>query len=485
VKYLTLDLRAIAIMRMAIASVLILDLFIRLSDLEAFYSDTGAVPLNMLFQYAWNDYYISVHTISGLWTVQFMLFMFSLFCAIMLFVGYRTTLFTVLSWFMLLSLHNRNWLILQGGDDLLRMVLFWGMFLPWGKRYSCDSLYEPEKNAEKTFISVATVAYMLQISYLYTGSALLKGPEWNTEFTALYYTYSLDQITYPITKYVYYFPELLKKLSALAYYIELLVPMLFFIPVKHAWLRLAGILIIILFHVMNGFTLFIGLFPLIGIATAMGMIPSMAIDRLEMIFSKLKERTKDSFNGIAQLISLFLLKKKSASILSSWQHKMRTAVLVFLTVFVFDWNFSNLAFVRSKLSDHLRFIGYTLRLDQSWGMFAPGVFKDDGWYVIEGITADGEHLNVLDDAKELNFFKPASVVGMFKNDRWRKYSENFIFTDHSFMRGYFCNYFKRIWNEQNLSKQITTLNIIYMQELTLPDYKYSLPKKQLLWQCEE
>src|SRR5688572_17074553 len=115
-KYLSFDLRALALMRLCIAVVIMLDLSVRISDLEAFYSNTGVVPLPMLFEHGWNDYFLSIHVISGLWQVQLVLFLAAYFFAAMLFIGYRTRLFTFLSWFMLLSLHNRNGFILQGGD---------------------------------------------------------------------------------------------------------------------------------------------------------------------------------------------------------------------------------------------------------------------------------------------------------------------------------------------------------------------------------
>ena len=52
----------------------------------------------------------------------------------LLLVGYRTGLATCVSWFMLLSVQARNPIILQGGDVLLRLLLFWGIFLPLGER---------------------------------------------------------------------------------------------------------------------------------------------------------------------------------------------------------------------------------------------------------------------------------------------------------------------------------------------------------------
>ena len=485
-KYLSLDTRALALMRMAIASILLLDLTIRLSDLELFYSDTGVFPLSMLFQYSWNRYFISLHTISGLWQFQLLLFILSYLFAIFLFIGYRTRLFTFLSWFMLLSLHNRNGLILQGGDDLLRMVLFWCIFIPWGTNYSCDSILEKPKEKQSQVLTVATIAYILQIGYLYTGSALLKGPEWNTDFTALYYTYSLDQISYPITKYIYYYPELLKTLTFIAYYFELLVPLLFFIPVKHSWFRLLGVLGILVFHSLNAATLLIGLFPVIGIATALGLVPTFAMDAFDKSLFNFKKNIYTLFFTTSFFINHFIIRWREQRYMSTYfSKKFQTALLIFLLVFVFDWNFSNLSFVNSKLSSELRFIGYSLRLDQSWGMFAPGVFKEDGWYVLEGTLASGEVIDLLRDGKKVNYTKPSSVVTMFKNDRWRKYSENYIFEHNSFMRGYFCNYVLKKWNELHVAEKINLVRVVYMKEFTQPDYKYAIPEKNVLWEYEE
>ncbi len=485
-KYLSCDLRALALMRIAIAAILMTDLTIRMGDLEAFYSNTGAVPLTMVFEHLWNDYFVSLHAISGLWQVQLLLFLFAYFCAAMLFIGYRSRLFTVLSWLMLLSLHNRNTLILQGGDDLLRMVLFWAMFIPWGAHYSCDSLLSREKPPllpPSAILTVATIAYLLQVCYIYSGSALLKGPEWHTNYTALYYAYSLDQIAYPITKWVYYYPELLKKMTAFAYYFELLVPVLFFIPVKHGVFRTAAVLSIIGFHVFNSLNLFIGLFPLIGCATVLGLLPSHAMDKIDFCLRLLKPLIIQSFTGIALGIQKVIRWKTPVYYHAAWRENLKTAFLIFLTLFVFDWNFSNISIVSSKLSDRLRFIGYGLRLDQNWGMFAPGVFKDDGWYVLEGITEKGSSVNLLDPEKPVSYQKPVSVVSMFKNDRWRKYSENFIMSYNDYVRGYFCSYYKRIWNETHPGQPIVELRIYYMSELTKPDYQYSKPEKVMLWQC--
>jgi len=469
---------------MSLSAVILLDLSIRISDLEAFYSNTGVLPVTLLFERGWNDYFISFHTISGLWQVQLLLFIAAYFFTILLFIGYRTRLVTFLSWLLLLSLHNRNGFVLQGGDDLLRMVLFWAIFMPWGAKYSCDSILSGSPSQKTTIYSVATIAYLLQICYIYTGSALLKGPEWNHEFTAMYYVYALDQVNYPVTKYFFYYPDLLRKLTIFAYYFELFVPLLFFVPIKHHWFRFTAVLLIVLFHGVNSLTLFIGMFPLIGMATATGLLPTFFLNWCDRRTLKIKHMVRESFLGISRVLESVIQWKEPVFRQHVLIYNIKTAFLIFLTVFVFDWNFSNLSFINTKLSDRLRFIGYCLRLDQNWGMFAPGVFKDDGWFVMEGFTEKNKSLNIWDAEKKLCYTKPINVVKTFKNDRWRKYSENLIMTNQSFLRGYFCNYSKRIWNENHPNEKLKSLKIIYMSEFTLPDYHYSKPEKQVLWECD-
>lgn len=484
-KYLHFDLRALSLMRICVAFVVILDLCVRCGDLEAFYSNSGVAPLPMLFEHGWNDFFLSIHVISGLWQVQFFLFLAAFFFAWLLLIGYRSTLFTFLSWFMLMSLHNRNSFILQGGDDLLRMVLFWGMFLPWGARYSCDAILSNEQTPPPAILTVASVAYLLQICYIYAGSALLKGPEWHTDFTAMYYVYGLDQVTRPFMKTLFYYPQLLKILSALAYYFELLVPLLFFIPFAHSFFRLLGVSAILFFHGLNNFTLFIGMFPLIGMATSVGLLPSVAMDWLDKQFTKRRLFARARLSQLSLQVERIIRWKAPVYQFGLFTERVRLAGLVFLTLFVFDWNMSNLHFIDSKMPDSLRFIGYSLRLDQNWGMFAPGVFKDDGWYVLEAKTKENQLINLLEPGQGLHYQKPASIVAMFSNDRWRKYSENLIFTSHTFLRGYYCNYTRRVWNEKHPEQKINGLQIVYMSEVTQPDYHYQKPERVLLWQCGE
>jgi hypothetical protein len=124
--------------------------------------------------------------------------------------GYRTRVAAVLLWACTTSLQNRNLLLLDFGDDLLRVTLFWCMFLPMGARYSVDDFWiratgscpssqrvapvsSASSSASKVHssplsvrrtepeaeCSVASTALLFQIALMYwTAAALKTEPEW-------------------------------------------------------------------------------------------------------------------------------------------------------------------------------------------------------------------------------------------------------------------------------------------------------------------
>jgi hypothetical protein len=75
-------------------------------------------------------------------------------------------------------------------------------------------------------------------------------------------------------------------------------------------------------------------------------------------------------------------------------------------------------------------------------------------------------------------------MALFKNDRWRKYSENYLFVSNTYMRPYYCNYMLRIWHEKHPNQPLQRLDVIYMKEVSLPDYQVAGPTREVLCSCE-
>ena len=130
------DVRSLAVFRMGLSLVVLGDLADRARHLTLLYTDFGVLPRAAALAFFSADTHLSLHMMSGLFWAQAALFILAACAALALLVGYRSRLATALSWALLVSLQMRNWPILHGGDALLRMLLFWSMFLPMGATYS-------------------------------------------------------------------------------------------------------------------------------------------------------------------------------------------------------------------------------------------------------------------------------------------------------------------------------------------------------------
>lgn len=462
------DLRALALMRIGIGLVILSDLIIRASDLTVHYTSEGILPVSLLLEFDIKPLRWSFHYLNDSFAYQAILFCVHGLITLFLIAGYRTRLITALSWVFLVSLQNRNPFIQQSGDDLLRLVLFWALFMPWGNFYSLDS----KKNTApvKNYFSVATLGYLLLIVSVYLFSAIQKtSPEWRTEGTALYYALSLDQLKVGIGDWLYQFPTLMKVLTFLVfYYFELLVPLLLLLPSKNQKVRALCVFSIIALHIGISLNLYVGLFFTIGITSSLGLLPSSVMNWLDKKIIK----TQNTFT------SAFYKTKSSIAI--------KTTRNTFLLLIISFCLFYNLGFIRSfkyALDDRAVYVTNALKLEQYWGMFSPGVYKTDGWYIYRGIKSNDSIWDIYNNKPGLDYTKPKDIDKMYPSDRWRKFAENYEKNDYNFMRPYYCKYLIREWNKKHPENKISGLNIIFLLEESLPDYKTAPIKEQNTCLC--
>jgi hypothetical protein len=271
-----------------------------------------------------------------------------------------------------------------------------------------------------------------------------------------------------------------------AYFTELLLPFVLFLPVGVRWWRLVFIGVLVVFHLTISVTLFVGLFYLINLASIVGLLPPVALDWLTKKLAPQAARVQRLRLPAWQLPWRL---ERTVQPTPTAREALRQAREVFVGVVLFYicwWNLDDVAVVRPTgglMSENMRWFGYLFRVDQHWGMFAPTVFKDDGWYILEGTTADNKRLDLNRDGAPVRYDKPASVVALFKNDRWRKYSENYLFVSNAWMRPYYCNYLLRIWHENPRHAPLRHLTVVYMKEVSLPDYQVSKPTREVLCDC--
>ncbi|MGL5873709.1 MAG: DCC1-like thiol-disulfide oxidoreductase family protein [Xenococcaceae cyanobacterium] len=273
-----LDLRSLALFRVGLALVVISDLVIRFGDARALFSDEGVLPRVALIDGIVDRWYWSINLVSGQPFVQQLLFLTAIFMAVLMLVGYRTRLAVIASWAMIISIHNRNPALVFAGDDMLRAILFWSMFLPLGACYSIDSaLNTSSKPLPKRFLSFATVALIVQLCFIYMLSAWFKhqSPLWSQEGSAVYYALSFDRYATGFGQFLLGLPiELLKLMNFGALWFEWLGALLLFIPFRTDFFRCVAIVSFILLHFSFGLSFTIGIFPALCIAVWLAFIPS-------------------------------------------------------------------------------------------------------------------------------------------------------------------------------------------------------------------
>lgn len=469
-KSYTLDIRALSLMRIGIGFVLLTDLFIRSLSIKAFFTDEGVLPISILKQYNWSPTYFSFHALSGdLWW-QIVLFIINACCIILLIIGFRARLFTFICWVLLTSMQNRNPFILQGGDDLLRILLFWAVFLPWGERYSIlkKSSYSTD------YFSWANIGYMLLPCSVLFFSALLKtSPEWHSEGTALYYALSLDQIRMPFGTFIYQFPNLLKALTYIVFYIELIAPILIILPFVSKKIRLVGIISIVCLFIGIAGTLYVGLFYIIAIVSIIGLLPSSVMNWFESHFYKNK----------TEYIST-QLPEENSSFIFILVNTIKNYFIILVITFCLMMNLGSVKKFPFALDPTIVSYGKVLRLEQNWGMFSPYILKDDGWFVYSAYN-NKKYIDIKNNKDSVSFKKPEPVVNEFESDRWRKFQENYTFNNNNYMRPFYCKYLINKWNKEHPDNHIVDLTIFFMKETSLPNYQTKPIEKTAVCNCQD
>ncbi len=277
----SLDTRSLAIFRIFIGIIACVDVAFRSQYLIVHYTNLGMNAKDMYhLSYeqlpAW-----SLHGISGDIWFQTILFLLHGYIAVMLILGYKTRLMSIGLWILTVSLHNVSSIINSGADDLLRMVLFWSMFLPLNRHVSYDSGKEDHTHWTR-YISIASVAFITQQILLYWVTAYLKKwPEWYSTWSATYEILSLE--TFRLWESpLYHSQELMQVITYLSIGVEVISPLLLILPFRR--MKMAGIATIILLHIGIMTHIGVWIFPWVSIATMIALIPWTIWDAIEKFF---------------------------------------------------------------------------------------------------------------------------------------------------------------------------------------------------------
>jgi hypothetical protein len=341
---LAIDPRSLALFRILLACAILYDLAYRSLDLAAMYGPDGVLPIETAKFFAgfggWSLHYLhdSLAFQSGLFVVA------ALF-AMALLVGYRTRLATVGSWVMLASLHSRMPVLVNGGDVLLACLLFWGMLLPLGCRWSLDVLAGRTSRLTRPIATVPAAAILLQVfmMYFFTGFAKFNHVWLSGE--ALHNALSYEVFVRPLGRWLLDYPLLLSVMTYGTLAGELICPLLLLFPWGNRYTRAIALAFFVLLHIGIELTMTVAMFSLAGTVGLTLFLPRefWRLRWLRLTGLWLRRVSPAAFTNRREARPPGRLVRVCSS---PWLIAARNVACITLVAYLFVWNLSLISLIR-------------------------------------------------------------------------------------------------------------------------------------------
>jgi hypothetical protein len=445
-----IDQRSLSAFRIAIAILLLVDLGIRATDMGAMYSDDGMFSRARICRHYTSFWNWSFHFASGSWWYQAGLFGLAAAFALALLVGFRTRLAAAASWLLLVSLHNRVPPILSGADNLLRMLLFWGMFLPLGGAWSVDAWLARRRGIEapraQRVLSIASAAILLQMAFVYLFSAAFKSNATWLHGEAIPAILRYSFYARPVGSGLLEVPALLSALTVGVLVLEWSGPILLFAPRWTGPVRLLIVALLAGMHVGIGLLMRIGLFSVVSLSGLILFLPSLFWDKVPG-FSR---RSADGPSPAGTREEIIAEPALPAAVFTA------RVICALALLFVF---FENLNGLPAHLLPWERvpknaFAGIACGLGQKWDMFANRPPRD-GWYVARAALAGGREVDLLRGGAPVSWDRPADPAAVYPDQHWLKIFREMTYTDAGYQvfREPVCDYLCRAWNRGRAAEE--------------------------------
>ena len=434
----TCDARVLGLFRIGLGLVVLFDLLDRIRDLRVFYTDSGLAPRSQVLEGWVRMWRFSLFDAAGPPFIVYVLFALGMGCVFLFTVGWRTRLMTVLSWFFIMSLDERNLVLLDGGDGVMRISLFWMMFADAGAAYSLDVAWA-RRGSDGRAPALPLRVLQSQIIFVYAMAAITKtGSQWH-DGTALYHAWQLSDWTRPLGTWLLQWPQVPYLLTKSTVFMEGGFGVLALIP--HPLARAAAILMILGLHFGIFVTMRVGLFSTIMPVTMTLFLWPSWIDWFEKKIGRAPSPRRYSGALGSRFLQVLLAAQFIAVLWSQGATRLRL-----------------LPHVREALAQEVSFMS----LWQNWAMFAPNPLGEDGHWSGPGKLANGHEVDVL-----------AAVAPAMLPDsgwyfrRWTKYrSELYADTYNGALRMfamYLCREFNRGAPPQEM---LSEFDLIYWQQPT-------------------
>ena len=398
------DLRSLALLRICISVLIIFDLLSRWANLTGLYSNEGALPVWLAKGF--NPFLFSFFYLNDSPLFHNLLFILAVISSFLLLIGFKTRIATFTTWLLLLSIHNRNILQNDGGDNIILLTLIWGFFLPWGIKYSIDGMKKTQRITNE-FISLSSSGFFTQIGLIYLSTAIYKrSNEWLVEGSGVYYALTIGHFETPFGHFLLNFPVLLLFLNYSVLLLELIAPFALFWPIKNQFYRTIFVFILISLHLGFGAGLTLGTFTFVMPIALLGLLPPLFWDKIIDLKNYLTIKVKNHDQR----------KKQSPSYPST---KITNALAAILLCYAIFLNILPLVSQNSGLNTFYQ-LNKVLSLSQDWRFFGPKPYDYGLWFVTVGKLENNQEVDVLTN-KSPNFSRPEYISSLYKDTRWRNF----------------------------------------------------------------
>lgn len=462
--FFSIDVRALAAMRISLGLLFLYDLLLRFSTIPEHYGDASSFPTYLTTTF-WNgEWAWSLHTLGGgplVWL--YFLFAVHIVVTCTYIVGYKTRYMQFALWVLLVSLLHANPFITQGGEVWGRVILFTLLFLPTGAVWSVDAFIS-RTPTQRRIMNGWTAALLLQIAFFYFFASQFKiGPEWENGL-AIYY--ALSGLYYPklFAHILITAPSVLQLLTYAIMYLQTCTPILLFSPFLTQKIRMVTVAILALMHVGLALTLRVAHFSLVSIAVLVVYAPSSLLDVLQKKLPRWVPVPKYT---------------DASSHRSFWQKTAHTAssmcAIVYL-LYILSWQAASSPMLGTFITfpPQLTIFGKVLRIDEYWNIFASPL-DVRGWNIIAAETFDGEIIDILRNGEPVDFTRPARAPELALNSHQRRFLHELDYSHAGIYRKPAADYWCKQWNKRHPENRIRAITYIYMDEYIPKPYE-SLPE---------
>jgi hypothetical protein len=443
----SIDYRSLRFCRAALGIFTILHALHLIYNFEALFTDRGLIPYDLITVGGSVPYVFSFFHFSRSDGMAWAHFIGLSICGVGLIYNRYPRLSSAVAYAFMISINNRIVFAHYSADILLATIFLWMSFLPPGK---------PKDSTSNSFSSLASIAVLLQIAYLYMFAGFLKSWDyWFVQGKGAYVALQGDLYARPLGSWMANnlpYP-ILQWASRLVLVWERFGPILIFCPWGFAWCRILVFSGFALMHLKFATTMAIGIFPGVDLVFLILLIPGEVWDYIASLkpFRHLPDlrtfaRTESPVDFFAPLILFFLF---CATV----------------------WNLKRLEF-RIRVPSTVKWVARHLSLNQNWTMFAPTPFKDDGWFVIQGTTVSGRAADVLQGKYGwADFRRPNVISASFPSERWVAASNVLRLRHGEPNRIAFADLFCRRWKEDG-NEPLSELRVWFVTETTVDKYQY-------------